>query len=167
MSAIELLIVDLDKCFFDTFSIPIDDDAGALIPDSAKTYGDERHLAKIKINKILITAGRRERQLAKAAKVNAERFFQKIIVVPSAAHKEAAFEAEMRVAGLSPWQIAVLGDNPLSELGAGKRLRMHTVQTLRPTIDRWEEADFHISSFSELEGVLAVMEERNRALALM
>jgi len=60
----------------------------------------------------------------------------------------------MESRGLHPLQIAVVGDNPKTELGAGKRLGMVTIQTLRPMVERWDGADHHIESFAELPRVI-------------
>ena len=45
-----------------------------------------------------------------------------------------------------------------AELGAGRRLGMTTVQTLRPGVEKWHGADHHITSFAELPGIIAACE---------
>jgi putative hydrolase of the HAD superfamily len=44
----------------------------------------------------------------------------------------------------------IVGDNPDSELAAGRKLSIRTVQTLRPGVPRYPDATHHISSFYEL-----------------
>lgn len=51
-------------------------------------------------------------------------------------------------------EVLVVGDNPTSELGAAKSLSILAIQTLRPTIKRWEEADYHIQSLRELAAII-------------
>ena len=51
----------------------------------------------------------------------------------------------------------VVGDNPRSELGAAKEVGIKTVQTLRPNIIRWDEADAHIISLYELKELLKTL----------
>ena len=164
MYRIKLLIIDLDKCVFDTFSMRLDTHHSASIPDSACSYGDEHYLGKIKIEKILVTTGYEKFQRAKAAKIGVERFFSEIIVdaiddPATRKGKQRIFEEAMYGRRLWPWEIMVIGDNPESELKAGRALGMVTVQTLRPTIERWSEADHHISSFAELPALVTLLEE--------
>ena len=49
----------------------------------------------------------------------------------------------------------MVGDNPLSELGAAKTLGIPAVQTLRPTVVAWDGADYRISSLEELEKLIS------------
>jgi len=48
----------------------------------------------------------------------------------------------------------IVGDNPDSELAAGRKLCIRTVQTLRPDVPRDPEAAHHISTFHELPALL-------------
>jgi putative hydrolase of the HAD superfamily len=48
----------------------------------------------------------------------------------------------------------VVGDNPDSEIVAGNRLGMKTVQVLRPGVPRGDNATAHINSLNELGELL-------------
>ena len=69
--------------------------------------------------------------------------------------KKRIFEELLKKNGWRKDEVLVVGDNPASELSAAKSLGILTVQTLRPTIERWEEADYHIQSFRELADIIS------------
>ena len=68
--------------------------------------------------------------------------------------KKRIFEELLEGNGWRKDEALVVGDNPASELGAAKSLNILTIQTLRPTIEKWEGADYHIQSLRELADII-------------
>lgn len=135
------------------------------MPISLATYGDEHYLREINAERILVTAGFENVQYSKIRGVGIVDLFSEIYVIPPGtgyAHhgKQLKFQELMKERDLEPWEILVVGDNPHTELQAGLSLSMITVQTLRPSVARWERANFHITSFSELPGLIRKIENR-------
>jgi len=126
-----------------------------IVPECACSYGDEHHIADIPCFRILVTSGFEKFQRAKIRHIGISDLFNEIIIDKiddPAMHngKEAIFREILKKYGLAPHQVFVVGDNPHSELGAGKKLGMTTVQTLREGVHSWEDADYYIRSLSEL-----------------
>ncbi|MBI4133111.1 HAD hydrolase-like protein, partial [Candidatus Uhrbacteria bacterium] len=105
------------------------------MPGFDYTYGDMHHVAALTQEKILVTAGDLELQQNKVARAGIALYFSEIRF-DTIGDKETIFKDIIRARGLDPRRIMVIGDNPNAELGAGKRLGMVTVQTLRPTVVR-------------------------------
>ena len=63
------------------------------------------------------------------------------------------FEQILAREGCTPRQMLVVGDNPLSELAAGRALGATTVQTVRPGVEPWPLADHRVDG---LQGLLAL-----------
>jgi FMN phosphatase YigB (HAD superfamily) len=55
---------------------------------------------------------------------------------------------------LRPEEVIVVGDNPDSEIEAGNRLGMKTVQILRPGVPRGSNATFYVNNLEELKSLL-------------
>ena len=68
--------------------------------------------------------------------------------------KRAIFEQILTREGCTPRQMLVVGDNPLSELAAGRALGATTVQTVRPGVEPWPLADHQVEG---LQGLLALL----------
>lgn len=149
------------------FSIP-DDIATAMraayldvqVPDGIYTYGDEESIRALTVKKFLVTSGYRKFQQTKIDKLGIADLFDGIIIDASdmpeqRKGKKVIFQEIMQTNGWLPSEIMVVGDNPLSELAAGKALGMITVQTLRPTVVKWPEADYHIMSLTELQNIIS------------
>ncbi|WP_442941124.1 HAD hydrolase-like protein [Nostoc sp.] len=77
---------------------------------------------------------------------------------PNRKGKQRIFECILDTYQLKPMQVLVLGDNSDSEILAGNRLGMRTVQTLRAGVPRADNATFYIYSFSELKELLTSLE---------
>jgi putative hydrolase of the HAD superfamily len=140
------------------------------VPPCAQTFGDEHHLLGITAEKILVTAGFPSVQNAKIDRVGIRSLFSEVhidVVRDDGSHigKQAIFKDVMDKRRLTPRQIMVVGDNPYTELGAGKCLGMVTVQTLRPNIVRWSEAEYHIKSFEELPEIIGALGAMSRRRA--
>ena len=95
-------------------------------------FADYPALRAITQPKILVTTGLRELQVAKIKALGISSDFISIHIDDPRAqprqHKQLIFEQIMRAQHLSPQQIWVIGDNPDSELKAGKELGMKTIQ---------------------------------------
>lgn len=137
------------------------------VPECVRTFGDEHHVADLPIEKILVTVGFERVQHAKIRRTGIGQMFTEIHVDAldyDGKHtgKEAIFRKIMAARGLAPRQVMVVGDNPHTELGAGKRIGMVTVQTLRPGVVRWNDAEHHVKSFSELPPIISGLAAMSR-----
>ena len=129
------------------------------VPDGIKTFGDEEFIRDLPVIKILVTTGYKRFQETKIEKLGIANLFDEVIIDAldyreKRKGKRRIFEELLVKNGWSKDEVLVVGDNPRSELGAAKSLGIKTVQTLRPTIEKWPEADYHISSFSELVNII-------------
>ncbi len=125
------------------------------IPENMKTFGDEAYIKELLVHRVLVTSGYHKWQAGKIEKLGIAPLFHEVIIDAiddrsARKGKKEIFRDIMVRHNLVPSEICVVGDNPLSELRAGKELGMLTVQTLRPTVKRTEEADHHIYHFAEL-----------------
>jgi FMN phosphatase YigB (HAD superfamily) len=73
---------------------------------------------------------------------------------PHRSGKSGIFRDILERHGFDPRGVLVVGDNPESEIAAGNRLGMVTVQILRPGIDRGTTARHYIADLSELHRLL-------------
>ena len=156
MHDIKCIIFDLDRCSFNTLAYSKGDVIGFDY-----TYGDMHHIERLTQEKILVTAGDMEIQQQKIARAGIAGHFSEVII-DTVGNKEPIFRDIMTRRVLPSRSIMVVGDNPDTELGAGKRLGMVTVQTLRPTVERSLDAEFHIRSFAELEWILSAFAAMSR-----
>ena len=116
-------------------------------------YPDVPVLSGITIDKYLVTTGFRRLQDSKVRALGISPWFRKVVIdavdLPPHRGKQAIFADLLAEGGYEPARVLAVGDNPVSELAAGKALGMVTVQTLRRGVEK-AEADFHIRSFEEL-----------------
>jgi putative hydrolase of the HAD superfamily len=116
-------------------------------------YADLPVLPGLSIDKYLVTTGFRRLQDSKVRALGIAPWFRKVVIdavdVPPHRGKQAIFADLLAEGGYEPDRVLAVGDNPLSELAAGKALGMVTVQTLRPRVQE-AQADFHIRSFDAL-----------------
>ncbi|MBI2048754.1 MAG: HAD family hydrolase [Parcubacteria group bacterium] len=132
------------------------------------SYGDLHHIQTLPHEKVLVTTGFPELQHHKVDRLGVRQLFSAIhidTVSETGEHrgKEDIFRDIMEARNLKPHQIMVVGDNPKAELGAGSRLGMWTVQTLRPKVEHWDGAHAHITSFAELKPLIAALDAMFRA----
>jgi FMN phosphatase YigB (HAD superfamily) len=64
------------------------------------------------------------------------------------------FESILDARKLRPEEVVEVSDNPDSEIEAGSRLGMKTVQILRPGVPRADNATYYIQTFDELKTLL-------------
>lgn len=131
------------------------------VPDGIKTFGDEEYIRDLPVKKILVTTGYRKFQETKIEKLGIADLFDEIIIDSldyrdKRQGKKKIFEELLRNNGLVGDEVLVVGDNPISELGAAKSLGIPTVQTLRPMVEKWEGADYHIHSLYELGDIISL-----------
>lgn len=129
------------------------------VPDGIKSFGDEEYIRNLPVKKILVTSGYRKFQETKITKLGIADLFDEIIIDAlddreKRKGKKKIFQEIVDKDGWLLGEVLVVGDNPMSELGAAKVLGISTVQTVRPTINKWGDANYHISSFSELRDII-------------
>lgn len=128
-----------------------------VVPADRKieTYGDEAFIQALPVRKFLVTTGYQKFQQSKIDRLGIAHLFESIIIdmvdnPSSIKGKKSIFEELLAQYNLKKEEVLVVGDNPRSELGAARELGIVTVQTLRPGVQTWDQADHHIESFSEL-----------------
>jgi putative hydrolase of the HAD superfamily len=132
---------------------------GLEAPANSKNYGDIQFLESLPQKKILVTSGLLKFQLSKIIVTGSKDLFDEIIIDsvdnPSKIKgKTVIFKEIMARHGWQPREAMVVGDNPSSELSAGKELGMFTAQMLRPGVSRAEGFDYYVSGFEELAELL-------------
>ena len=119
-------------------------------------YGDLAALAELPVNLFLVTSGFRRLQESKVKALGIAHLFTGIhidaIDEPGPKGKLQAFEEILKTHRLSPQEVLVVGDNPDSEIAAGNRLGMTTVQILRPGVPASPAATHRIRTLTELKG---------------
>lgn len=126
-------------------------------------YPDLALLPRIALRRYLVTSGFRRLQNSKIDALGIRPWFEQVLIDAIDDHQEHAgaphgklplFEQIVAREGCMPGQVLVIGDNPLSELAAGRALGATTVQTVRPGVSPWELADHQVAG---LEGVLQLL----------
>lgn len=122
-------------------------------------YPDLPVLKALGVPTYLVTSGFQRLQESKIRALGIRPWFTGVVIdavdVPPHRGKKKIFEDILREGGYAAREVAAVGDNPLSELAAGRELGMRTVQTLRPGVDR-ADADFHVRSFEALRTILSL-----------
>ena len=118
-------------------------------------YGDLSVLAELPARLFLVTSGFRRLQKSKVKALGIARLFTKIhidaIDEPGSKGKYEAFEAILEEWSFVPAEVLIVGDNPDSEIAAGNRLGIRTVQILRPGVPASPAAASHITSLHDLK----------------
>jgi putative hydrolase of the HAD superfamily len=117
-------------------------------------YGDLAALKELPVQKFLVTSGFRRLQESKVRALGFADWFAAILIdaidEPNRRGKHVLFQDLLARYGLCPDEVLVVGDNPDSEIEAGNRLGMRTIQILRPGVPRTECATGHIPGLLEL-----------------
>lgn len=117
-------------------------------------YGDLHLLREVPVPQFLVTSGFRRLQESKVRALNVASCFAAIHVdaidEPGRKGKQGLFAMIANDFKLEPAQVVVVGDNPDSEIQAGTRLGMRTVQILRPGVPRGDNAGHYIRNLTEL-----------------
>ena len=121
-------------------------------------YSDLALLKELPARLFLVTSGFRRLQESKVRALNFGRWFAGIYIdaidEPDRHGKFGLFQELLATHRLQPEEVLVVGDNPDSEIEAGNRLGMKTVQILRPGVPRSECARYHIQGLGELKSIL-------------
>jgi len=121
-------------------------------------YSDLALLSELPVQRFLVTSGFRGLQESKIKALGFEPLFTAIYIDaiddPDRKGKQKIFEAILAEHQLAPGDVLVVGDNPDSEIEAGNRLGISTVQILRPGVPRGETATHHIHTLAELKELL-------------
>jgi len=124
-------------------------------------YGDLGALEALPGLKFLVTSGFHRLQESKIRALGiAPRFtaiFIDAIDQPGHRGKQKIFEEIVRDCRLDPAQVLIVGDNHDSEIAAGVRMGIRTVQTLRPGVPHSSSATHHIRNLYELAPLLDTM----------
>jgi FMN phosphatase YigB (HAD superfamily) len=117
-------------------------------------YGDLAALQELPVARFLVTSGFRRLQESKVQALGIGKLLTGVHVdaidEPGPRGKQRIFEAILQTQGYQPDEVLIVGDNPDSELAAGRRLGIATVQTLRAGVPKSELEDYHIRSLHEL-----------------
>ena len=128
--------------------------ANTVVTQPMHGYGDLEVLASLPAERFLVTSGFTRLQSSKIARLRLDRFFAEMYVdaidEPNRLGKQKLFERIMDRHGLRPTEVLVVGDNADSEIEAGNRLGIQTVQTLRPGVTKAQTATFHVKGLEEL-----------------
>lgn len=121
-----------------------------------KPYADYSALKQLNLEMYLVTTGISKLQKAKIEALKIASDFNDVFIddpfEPRRKHKLGLFQEISE--SKDPSQFWVIGDNPDSELKAGKDLGMNTVQRINQNQDRSKLSDYSIISFNELEEIL-------------
>jgi len=123
-------------------------------------YGDLAVLKELPGLKFVVTSGFRRLQESKIRALGIAPLFTAICIdaidQPGYRGKQKIFVEILRDYRLQPDQALIVGDNHDSEIAAGVRLGIRTVQTLRPGVPRSPAATYHIKSLHELRPLLTL-----------
>lgn len=126
-------------------------------------YGDLDVVSDLPQQRYLVTSGFRRLQESKIRALGVERLFTAIeidaIDEPGRKGKRRIFEDILDRNNFKPEEVLVVGDNADSEIEAGKRLGIRTVQTLRPGVPRSDRATFHVNTLTELKRIIVEASE--------
>jgi putative hydrolase of the HAD superfamily len=127
-------------------------------------FEDYAYLKGLPFEKYLVTTGYTEWQLAKIEHLGIAMDFKEVMIhVPGHRHnKKHFFKKIQQTTGLSFDQHYVIGDNPSNELKHGHDLGMKTIQRTNSKQPIFPNADFHIESFKELQGILQQQQAKAR-----
>jgi HAD superfamily hydrolase (TIGR01549 family) len=129
-----------------------------VIETPMKGYGDLAVLQELPFQLYLVTSGFRGLQESKVKALQIADLFREIeidaIDEDDRKGKQGVFASILERKKLKPEEVIVVGDNPDSEIEAGNRLGIRTVQILRPGVLRANNAAFYIETFHELKTLL-------------
>lgn len=121
-------------------------------------YGDLAGLKDLPVQRFLVTSGFRRLQESKVRALGFADWFAAVhidaIDEPARKGKLGIFQELLATHRLRPEEVLVVGDNPDSEIEAGNRLGMKTIQILRPGVPRSSAATAHIHSLVGLKEFL-------------
>lgn len=117
-------------------------------------YDDLAMLTQLPVARFLVTSGFRALQQSKIDALGLTPMFTGIhidaIDEPARQGKQVLFARILHIHRLRPAQVLVVGDSAESEIAAGNRLGMRTVQILRPGVPFADNASLHIGGLADL-----------------
>lgn len=117
-------------------------------------YGDLATLKELNLGRFLVTSGFRRLQESKVQALGIREWFACVYIdaidEPDRKGKQQIFAGILTRQGLRPEHVIVVGDNADSEIEAGHRLGIETVQILRPGVPLAENATWQVH---DLEGI--------------
>jgi FMN phosphatase YigB (HAD superfamily) len=129
-----------------------------VVETPMRGYGDLAVLRELPFELYLVTSGFRGLQESKVKALQIADLFRGIeidaIDEDDRKGKQGVFASILERKELKPEEVIVVGDNPDSEIEAGNRLGIRTVQILRPGVLRANNATFYIETFHELKTLL-------------
>lgn len=129
-----------------------------VVETPMKGYGDLAVLRDLAFDLYLVTSGFRGLQESKVRALQVADLFRGVeidaIDEDNRRGKQGIFATILETKKLRPEEVLVVGDNPDSEIEAGNRLGMRTVQILRPGVPRADNATYHVATFEELKALL-------------
>jgi putative hydrolase of the HAD superfamily len=118
-------------------------------------YGDLAVLGLLPAKLYLVTSGFRRLQESKVRALGIGDLFTAIhidaIDEPGPKGKDRAFEGILQAGGFTMEEVLVVGDNPDSEIAAGNRLGITTIQVLRPGVPPSPAAKHQIQTLHDLK----------------
>lgn len=132
--------------------------AGLEITTPLRAYSDIAVLSSLPVARFLVTTGFRRLQESKIRVLGWDGLFAEIHVdaidESPRRGKEGIFRSVMQAHGYRTDQLLVVGDSPDSEIAAGNRIGIATVQILRDGVSRGAGPTHYIGGLSELELLL-------------
>jgi FMN phosphatase YigB (HAD superfamily) len=121
-------------------------------------YPDLGILRELPAMLFLVTSGFRRLQESKVRALAVESLFERVYIdaidEPDRKGKEGIFAEILRTHALEAREVLVVGDDADSEIAAGIRLGIPTVQIQRAGIPRAGNAMYHIGSLAELNEII-------------
>jgi FMN phosphatase YigB (HAD superfamily) len=134
-----------------------------VVETPMRGYGDLAILRELPFDLYLVTSGFRALQESKVKALQVADLFRRIeidaIDEDDRKGKQGIFASILERNKLRPEEVIAVGDNPDSEIEAGNRLGIRTVQILRPGVPRADNATYYVETFEELK---ALLEKINR-----
>jgi FMN phosphatase YigB (HAD superfamily) len=130
------------------------ENARAEVRVPIRGYPDLGAIDALPAKLFLVTSGFRRLQESKVRALGVESLFERVYIDaiddPNRKGKEGIFAEILRAEALEPREVLVVGDDAGSEIAAGNRLGIPTVQIQRPGIPRAQNAMHHIASLADL-----------------
>jgi putative hydrolase of the HAD superfamily len=128
------------------------------VREPMRGYGDLGVLAELPARLFLVTSGFRRLQESKVRALGIAPLFAQIYIdaidEPQPKSKFQAFVEILSGHRLAPAEVLVVGDNPDSEIAAGNRLGLTTIQILRPGVSASGAATHRVTCLTELKRFL-------------
>jgi len=134
------------------------ENARAEVTVPMRGYPDLDAIRELPATLFLVTSGFRRLQESKVRALAVRSLFERVYIdaidEPNRKGKEAIFAQILRANALEPSEVLVVGDDADSEIAAGNRLGIPTVQIRRAGIPHAANATRHIASLTELNGIM-------------